>query len=358
MYLICFWSCDNNVVDHSVDFDCQLIMLNVGESCDDEDPNTVNDVINTDCNCQGEINFEQPPTIFKWPLKQSINFDDYSYYYLSNYVDHDNSTGTIDYNGGDRTYDGHKGTDIVAYPFWWKKQLENQVEVIAAASGTIIEKDEGHFDQSCSWSGGISNRVKLEHPDGTTSSYLHLKKNSVTTKSIGEKVTVGEFLGHIGSSGISDKPHLHFEVRSVNGDIIDPFQGQFNNTTDSSWWANQPDYYDSGINKIVLSSINPDITGDNCPTPEQTHAKINFVQGEEIIFTRYYRHSIKNEKTICIVYRPDGTVWDSWEHNLSETGRRWYAWNSRSLSSNAQKGNWLFEVTYMNTIYTKNFNVL
>lgn len=33
---------------------CQELELNIGDSCDDENPNTINDVVNADCECEGE----------------------------------------------------------------------------------------------------------------------------------------------------------------------------------------------------------------------------------------------------------------------------------------------------------------
>jgi len=38
------------------------------------------------------------------------------------------------------TYDGHHGTDIAIWPYSFYKMDNNQIEVIAAAAGTITQK--------------------------------------------------------------------------------------------------------------------------------------------------------------------------------------------------------------------------
>ena len=76
----------------------------------------------------------------KWPLREADNFKDYSLYYITNYVDLDNTAGIKDYTCGNRTYDGHSGSDIALNPFPWL-MMDNQVaDIVAAAPGTIWAK--------------------------------------------------------------------------------------------------------------------------------------------------------------------------------------------------------------------------
>ncbi len=65
---------------------------------------------------------------------------------------------------------------------------------------------------------GYGNVVFIKHQNGNETVYAHLSKISVAR---GEKVSQGETIGLVGSTGWATGPHLHFEVR-VNGVQHDP----------------------------------------------------------------------------------------------------------------------------------------
>ncbi|MFZ4476130.1 MAG: M23 family metallopeptidase [Saprospiraceae bacterium] len=82
----------------------------------------------------------------------------------------------------------------------------------------MVYKADGNFDQQCAWnSGAQGNAIIIQHNDGKRSLYWHFKKNIITSKAIGSTVVIGEYLGVVGSSGISTSPHLHFEVANSEG---------------------------------------------------------------------------------------------------------------------------------------------
>ena len=58
--------------------------------------------------------------------------------------------------------------------------------------------------------GGYGRYVVVRHLDGFTSHYGHCEKLEVAP---GQKITAGQIIGTVGSSGISTGPHLHFEIR-------------------------------------------------------------------------------------------------------------------------------------------------
>ena len=147
---------------------------------------------------------------------------------ISFYVDLDRDRGKIrDYRGGTKTYDGHAGVDFFVPNFGW---TDNNFPVIAAAGGRVTALHDQEFDRhslkrfsdldfnSC----GMWNFVEVTHSDGSRAIYGHLKKNSVVV-SVGQHVTPGQKLGVIASSGCSSGPHLHLEIRTARGRVVDPF---------------------------------------------------------------------------------------------------------------------------------------
>ena len=75
---------------------------------------------------------------------------------------------------------------------------ENAVEIISIADGMIIHKQDGNDDRSCSIGGKTWNAIYIQHADGSIAWYGHLKKGSITSKSVGEIVQAGEYLGVVG----------------------------------------------------------------------------------------------------------------------------------------------------------------
>ncbi|MFD2148372.1 M23 family metallopeptidase [Mucilaginibacter antarcticus] len=71
---------------------------------------------------------------------------------------------------------------------------------------------------SAGWNGGYGNCVRVAHTNGYETLYGHLSK--ITVK-VSQKISVGEKVGEIGSTGRSTGSHLHYEVRQ-NGRPVNP----------------------------------------------------------------------------------------------------------------------------------------
>jgi len=67
---------------------------------------------------------------------------------------------------------------------------------------------------------GYGNVVKIRHGFGFVTVYAHLNKIIVTQ---GEKVSKGDVIGGMGSTGRSTGTHLHYEIR-VDGSPVNPMQ--------------------------------------------------------------------------------------------------------------------------------------
>ena len=155
--------------------------------------------------------------ILQFPVRLRSLSKAISGHHIANYVDLDAAAKLKDFTCGRRTYDGHNGTDFVLSPFWWRMMDGKEAEVVAAAPGRLINKNDGNFDRQCNFSGASpGNYVVIEQDDGHFAYYFHMKKGSVTSRSIGSRVAAGDVLGLVGSSGTSLLPHLHFELRTAS----------------------------------------------------------------------------------------------------------------------------------------------
>lgn len=160
-------------------------------------------------------------------------------FYPTAYVD---QGGTTDWNCGTITYSGHRGSDFGGGGF---AGMDAGRTITAAADGTVVYTHDGEFDRcttgDCYGGGGFGNWVQLQHADGKTTTYGHLKQWSVAVAA-GDTVVCGQALGEMGSSGYSTGPHLHFEVRNASGASEDPFDGPC--SAPPSYWTVQGAYAD------------------------------------------------------------------------------------------------------------------
>lgn len=89
---------------------------------------------------------------------------------------------------------------------------------IAAKTGTPIKVVADGTVTGASYSGSYGNLVKVNHGNGVETWYAH---NSKMYVAVGQKVTAGETIAAVGSTGNSTGPHLHLEIR-INGNHVNP----------------------------------------------------------------------------------------------------------------------------------------
>ncbi|HEX4458840.1 MAG TPA: M23 family metallopeptidase [Polyangia bacterium] len=70
--------------------------------------------------------------------------------------------------------------------------------------------------------GGAGNAVILDHPNGMSSTYMHLSKFA-RGLAVGQTVRQKQVIGYVGMTGLATGPHLHFSIR-VNGVFVDPLK--------------------------------------------------------------------------------------------------------------------------------------
>ena len=300
---------------------------------------------------------------FDWPLRRAASLTDYGYHGVSGFVDHNPATGgLLDYTCGDRTYDlssgyDHQGTDFFTFPYPWLKMDRMEVEIVAAAPGTLVFKRDGQYDRHCEMNGDSSNAVVLLHSDGSKTWYLHMKKGSVTPKLLGADIAAGEYLGVVGSSGSSTGPHLHFEVRTALNEVIDPYEGACNPTP--SMWKTQPAYYDSAVIAVQTGTGPP--YRPPCPQQEVTNQADRFDPDDLVTFVTAYRDQLAGQASTYRILKPDGTVYQTWDHASTAdhySASYWYWTKALDYEGSAPLGTWRFEVDFEGETYETAFDVL
>ncbi len=103
---------------------------------------------------------------------------------------------------------------------------------LTAPRGTKIHASGDGIVFKASRSGGYGNVVKINHGFGYSTVYAHMSKILVRP---GQSVKRGDVIGLVGSTGLSQAPHLHYEVR-VNGRPVNPINFYYEDLTDEEYY--------------------------------------------------------------------------------------------------------------------------
>ncbi len=89
-----------------------------------------------------------------------------------------------------------------------------------APTGTPVRVTAGGVVVSAGWDRGGGKTVKVRHPNGYLTAYLHLSRFAKGIRG-GARVAQGEVVGYVGSTGLATAAHLDYRVQR-NGRWIDP----------------------------------------------------------------------------------------------------------------------------------------
>lgn len=110
----------------------------------------------------------------------------------------------------------HTGVDLTA---------RKGTAIYATADGSVsVSGRDGNLS-------GYGITVVINHGYGYQTLYAHMADVSVRR---GQKVKRGELIGHVGSTGLSQGPHLHYEVIQ-NGKKVNPVYYFYNDLTPSEY---------------------------------------------------------------------------------------------------------------------------
>jgi murein DD-endopeptidase MepM/ murein hydrolase activator NlpD len=101
--------------------------------------------------------------------------------------------------------------------------------IVSVAAGTVVTVRCNASTPSCDVDGspttsGCGWYLEVRHAGDVVTRYCHLVRKPEVA--VGDTVTAGRLLGHVGTSGHSSGPHLHFEVHlgypAVRANAVDP----------------------------------------------------------------------------------------------------------------------------------------
>ncbi|WP_427963944.1 M23 family metallopeptidase [Altererythrobacter sp.] len=89
---------------------------------------------------------------------------------------------------------------------------------LAAPIGTPVYATADGIVGKAQWFSSYGLYVQIEHGADLETRYAHMSKLAVAA---GEKVSKGDLIGYVGTTGRSTGPHLHYEVR-MDGVAVNP----------------------------------------------------------------------------------------------------------------------------------------
>ena len=104
------------------------------------------------------------------------------------------------------------------HPVLGYNRMHNGVDMACASGTPIYATRAGTVTTASYQAGGAGNYVSINHGDGFASIYMHMTNYVVYA---GQKVSQGQLIGYVGSTGISTGPHLHFGI-SYAGTYVNP----------------------------------------------------------------------------------------------------------------------------------------
>lgn len=130
--------------------------------------------------------------------------------------------GTV-YTGGVFTWPAPSYTYISSpygyrnHPVLGRTKFHSGLDLAAPGGSNILAAADGTV-RSAGWNGGYGYCVVIDHGGGVATLYGHASKLLVSS---GQKVTKGQVIALVGTTGMSTGNHLHFEVLK-NGATTDP----------------------------------------------------------------------------------------------------------------------------------------
>lgn len=116
-------------------------------------------------------------------------------------------------------------------PFYRTRRFHAGIDFTAPRGVEVYATADGVVEQVTSELWGYGQHIIINHGNGFKTLYGHLSRFKVKR---GQKVTRGQLIGLVGSTGKSTAPHLHYEVHK-NGEKLNPAYFFYNDLTNEEY---------------------------------------------------------------------------------------------------------------------------
>ncbi|MES2544873.1 MAG: M23 family metallopeptidase [Bacteroidota bacterium] len=110
-------------------------------------------------------------------------------------------------------------------PFTKVRKFHAGMDFSAKLGTPIFATGDGVVAKADNSLSGYGNHIELRHGYGYMTLYAHLSRYKVRA---GNRVKRGDIIGYVGSTGRSEAPHLHYEVRK-GGQVVNPLNFYYGN---------------------------------------------------------------------------------------------------------------------------------
>ncbi len=112
-------------------------------------------------------------------------------------------------------------------PFTKARKMHWGMDFTAPRGTPIYATGDGVVKRADNSASGFGKHIRIDHGYGYVTIYAHLSKYNVKRR---QKVKRGDLIGFVGSTGRSEAPHLHYEVRK-DGKRINPINFYYGSLT-------------------------------------------------------------------------------------------------------------------------------
>ena len=110
------------------------------------------------------------------------------------------------------------------HPIYKTQEFHPGMDFSAEQGTPIYATGDGTIERADNLAQGYGNHVVIDHGFGYQTLYGHMSRLAVRPK---QKVSRGQLIGYVGSTGLSTAPHIHYEVIR-NGEKVNPINYYYN----------------------------------------------------------------------------------------------------------------------------------